>query len=240
MWWAVAIAALLFSGLGLWATWYFHGLHARTGCNQRRIGIDQAWQAWLSSDHLSREEQSARMVLLGKVDAQVRASVHQSLLEFERALQTETNPMLVVRKELMSSIDRRQLNTEVLKLPEPTRVNLRATSLEIPQTDAEARIYIAANELRMAVLREYSGLCFGDCADGDWFDVYARAAYLRQRSTRNYIERTLNGSQNIAADARFHTMTLVDSEIRARLLQIPAGTRFPGFGKTLAQSDESA
>ncbi len=240
MWWTVAIIALLLSGLGLCTTRYFHGIHTRARLNKQRLDIDRAWETWLSSNHLSREEQSARMTLLEKMDAQVRASVHQSLREFELVLHTDANPLLAVRRELMNSIDRRQLNTEILKLPESTRVNLRKTNREIPQTDAEARMYIAANELRMAVLREYSHLRFDDRADGDWFDVYAKASYLRQRSTRSYIERTLSGSQNAAADARFHTMAMVDSELRARLLQIPAGTRFPGFGKTPAQSDKSA
>ncbi|MGH8312157.1 MAG: hypothetical protein ACRER9_02585, partial [Gammaproteobacteria bacterium] len=106
----------------------------------------------------------------------------------------------------------------------------------ILQHDDAARAYLAANALRIEVLREYAHRRFGDRTDGDWFDVYARAAHLRQRNTRNYIERVLGGTRNAGDDARFQAMTVKDSEIRARLLQVPAGTHFPGFGKADGQT----
>ncbi|MGB9429009.1 MAG: hypothetical protein WCC11_03910 [Gammaproteobacteria bacterium] len=161
-----------------------------------------------------------------------RKAAHDNLLEFESKLNAEPQPLQVLRCELMDSLDRQVLNTEILNLPAESRARLREQNGEILQDDSEARQYLAANGLRMAVLREYAGLRFGDRAEGDWFDVYAKATHLRQRGTRQFIERTLGGIQNATDDARFQSMTLVDREIRARLLQVPAGTRFPGFGET--------
>ena len=50
-------------------------------------------------------------------------------------------------------------------------------------------------------------------------------------ATAKYGDRTgaLAGHQSNADDARYQTMTIVDHEIRARLLQMPAGAQFPGF-----------
>ena len=89
----------------------------------------------------------------------------------------------------------------------------------------------------MGVLLEYSSLRFGDRAEGDWFDVYEKASRLKQRSARNFIQRTLNGTQTGEDDARYQSMTRVDQEIRTRLLKVPAGTSFAGLtpGKTAAE-----
>jgi hypothetical protein len=81
----------------------------------------------------------------------------------------------------------------------------------------------------MAVLREYAALRFGDRVAGDWFDVYEKASRLRQRGARNFIQRTLSGTQTGEDDARYQSMTRVDQEIRTRLLKVPAGTRFTGL-----------
>ena len=130
---------------------------------------------------------------------------------------------------LFRSVDRRLLNMEILELPPEVRKKLRSQSSEMLQTDAEARTYIAANEARMGVLREYASLRFGDRVAGDWFDVYEKASRLRQRGARNFIQRTLSGTQTGEDDARYQNMARVDHEIRARLLKVPAGTRFSGL-----------
>jgi hypothetical protein len=129
----------------------------------------------------------------------------------------------------MDSVDRRLLNMEILKLPPEVRKKLREQSSEMLQSDEEARAYIAANEARMAVLREYAAQRFGDRVTGDWFDVYEKASRLRQRGARNFIQRTLSGTQTGEDDARYLSMTRVDQEIRTRLLKVPAGTRFTGL-----------
>ncbi|MGA9853437.1 MAG: hypothetical protein WBR15_10980 [Gammaproteobacteria bacterium] len=166
-----------------------------------------------------------------ELDESARQAVRRDLLEFETRLAAEVQPLQALRRELMDSLDRRVLNTEILKLPDDLRTRLRRQNSEILQNDSEARLYLAANELRMTILREYGDLRFDDRADGDWFDVYEKAARLRQRSMRNFIERSLEGTQNASDEARFQSMALVDKEIRARLLLVPAGTRFPGLEK---------
>src|SRR6185312_15914618 len=124
----------------------------------------------------------------------------------------------------------RTLREALLKEMTPeVRKKLREQSSEMLQSDEEARTYIAANEARMAVLREYAARRFGDRVTGDWFDVYEKASRLRQRSARNFIQRTLNGTQTGEDDARYQSMTRVDQEIRSRLLKVPAGTRFTGL-----------
>ena len=240
MWLAIITVILLLLIAYLFIVW--HRLRARIQgiFYGRQSSMETAWQSWITDEHSRDIQRATRATLLDEIDIQVRESIHRNLLELEAVLYADAKPMLAVRRELMDSIDRRQLNWEILNLPEDMRRNLRKNNREILQTDEVARTYIVANEVRMAVLREYSGLRFGDRADGDWFDVYEKASRLRQRSTRHYIERTLDGTQNATDDARFHTMTLMDTEIRTRLLQVPAGTRFPGFNKTVEQNREPA
>lgn len=171
-----------------------------------------------------------------KLDAAALQAVHANLMEIESNLNGSPQPLQSLRSELMDSLDRQVLNGEILSLPEELRARLRRQQDSVLQNDAEARTYLAANALRMEVLREYAHRRFGDRTDGDWFDVYARAARLRQRNTRHYIERVLGGTRSAGDDARFQAMTLKDGEIRARLLQVPAGTQFPGFGKADRQT----
>jgi len=176
-----------------------------------------------------------RLIADVQLSAATLDAVHVNLMEIEVKLDNEAQPLQALRRELMDSLDRQVLNTEILSLPSEIRARLRQQNDAVLQNDDEARVYLAANALRMTVLREYANQRFGDCADGDWFDVYTKAAHLRQRNTRKYIERALDGAQNANDDARFQAMTLKDGEIRARLLQVPAGTRFPGFGKANGQ-----
>jgi len=240
MWPAIIIVFLLILGVCLMLVRQQSGLWTRFHQRSRQVSMETVWQSWTANGGMYASQHSVRPGLLNAVDDNVRESVHKSLLELEDSLRIDAKPMLAVRRELMDSIDRRQLNAEILNLSEITRANLRKNHPEILQTDEAARTYILANELRIAVLREYAGLRHGDCADGDWFDVYQKASRLRQRGTRNYIERAVGGTQSVTDDARFQTMTLMNGEIRKRLLQVPAGTRFLGFTKAVEQSSEPA
>lgn len=215
--------------------WLLAGLTLATlGCGlflllrRRRASMEQAWGSWLNGE-LADPLRTLREALLKEMTAEVQESVHTNLLEFEAGLRREREPLQALRCELMDSVDRRLLNMEILQLPPEVRKKLRAQSSEMLQSDTEARTYIAANEARMAVLREYAALRFGDRVAGDWFDVYARASRLRQRGARNFIQRTLSGTQTGEDDARYQSMTRVDQEIRSRLLKVPAGTRFSGL-----------
>ncbi len=207
----------------------FSGFHQRT----RHISMEDAWQSWWRRNVNDSLHPDAQQDAANSLDDSQRESVHESLLELEHRLNQTPQPMLAVRLELMDGIDRHQLNTEILKLPADKRAYLRKNHPDILQTDEAAHTYISANELRNSVLREYAGLRYGDAVDGDWFHVYLKASGLRQRGTRGFIERAVDGTQNPTDDVRLQTMTLMDGEIRKRLLQVPAGTRFPGFGKAI-------
>ena len=197
----------------------------------------QAWQAWHEFAHLGEKDRTLRRALLAQMNAAVQDSVRINLLEFETSLKSDKTPLQALRRELMDSVDRRLLNMEILQLPPEVRLRLRSQSPDMLQTDDEARTYVAANEMRMGVLREYSARRFGDRVAGDWFDVYEKASRLKQRGARNFIQRTLNGTQSSEDDARYQSMTRVDQEIRTRLLKVPAGTRFTGLetGKPAAE-----
>lgn len=216
--------------------WLLAGLTlAAIGCGlvllirRRRATMQQAWEAWAAGTPDDPRLATLRDALLKELTPEVQESVRNSLADFESALRAEREPLQMLRRELMDSVDRRLLNTEILGLPPEVRKKLRAQSSEMIQSDDEARIYIAANEARLSVLREYSALRFGDRVAGDWFDVYEKASRLRQRGARNFIQRTLNGTQTGEDDARYLNMTRVDQEIRTRLLKVPAGTRFAGL-----------
>lgn len=196
---------------------------------RRRASMEQAWKAWSGGTPDDPRLVTLRDALLRELTPEVQESVRSSLREFEIALRADSEPLQMLRRELMDSVDRRLLNTEILGLPPEVRKKLRAQSSEMIQDDAEARTYIAANEARLSVLREYSALRFGDRVAGDWFDVYEKASRLRQRGARNFIQRTLSGTQTGEDDARYMNMTRVDQEIRTRLLKVPAGTRFAGL-----------
>lgn len=199
------------------------------------------WRKWLNRGRERRHQAILeyvwnQRVASSKLDASALQAVHANLIEVEARVGNSAQPLRALRRELMDSLDRQVLNTEILNLPEELRARLRQQNDAMLQNDDEARAYLVANGLRIAVLREYASQRFDDRADGDWFDVYTRAAHLRQRNTRHYIERTLGGAHDARDDARLEAMTVKDGEIRARLLQVPAGTRFPGFGKADSQT----
>lgn len=205
-------------------------MRTRRDIRGRPVSMQAIWETWTTLDTLSSDTRATHETLLAAVDPGNRESVRQNLLDFEVSLHNEPTPMITVRQELMDSMDRRLLNLEILQLPDEVKARLRVQSREMMQTDSLAREYVAANDLRMALLREYAAQRFGDRNQGDWFDVYQKASRLKQKGARNFIQRTLAGSQSSVDDARYQTMTLVDHEIRTRLLKMPAGTQFPSFG----------
>jgi hypothetical protein len=233
MWLVIIIVTLAIIGTVTLVIYQSAIIFRRYRQTKTQINMEAAWRLFMIEDGMAHMLfDNALIELKNRITGEVRESVHQSLQALEKRLATDTHPMLTIRKELMDSIDRRQLNAEILNLPVNTRSELRKSHPDILQTDDNARTYIDANELRIAVLRAYAGLRYGDRVDGDWFDVYQKASSLRQRGTRGYIERAVGGTTHSTDDIRFQTMTLMDNEIRERLLQVPAGTRFPGFGKS--------
>jgi len=185
--------------------------------------IDDAWARWIDGRRLSDGERVLRAALLELLDAATLAAVLTDLRRLEAATLGERAPLVAVREELMASVDRRMLNAEILRLSDVQRAAIRARSSDAIQSDDETRRYIAANEWRLHVLREYSALRYGDKAASDWFTVYERAAQLKQPSVRAFLERSLAGD---LADPRETAIRSVDLELRRRLLQVAPGMRF--------------
>jgi hypothetical protein len=185
--------------------------------------VEDAWARWMDGGELTDAERLLRGALLELLDQATLAAVRADVNRLEAETAAKAQPLIAVREELMASVDRRMLNTEILRLPDEVKLRVRAQSSELHQSDSETRRYIAANEWRLHVLREYAALRFGDKASNDWFAVYERAAQLRQRNLRAMLERALTGDTN---DARSEQIAMVEGELRQRLLKVPPGMRF--------------
>lgn len=219
----LAVALLLF---GAWLSVLLLR-QARPRSRERRVALVQVWRQWPEAgDEVERQR---RGQLLLAVAPAHRDAVLADLLQLEARLADEAAPLRLLRAEMMDSIERRLLNQEILALPEAARAEIRAASPEPLPDDAEAQAYLAANELRLEILREYAARRFGDRAPDDWFAAYEHAARLRQRGIRNYLQRVLAGEHAGAAEDRQQAMNLVDGELRRRLLEVAPGTRFPGL-----------
>jgi hypothetical protein len=185
--------------------------------------VEDAWVRWMDGGQLSDAERLLRGALLELLDQPTLAAVHADLQRLEAETMVKAQPLTAVREELMASVDRRMLNTEILRLPDEVKARVRAQSTELHQSDGETRRYIAANEWRLHVLREYAALRYGDKASNDWFAVYERAAQLKQRNLRAILERALSGDTSDPRGAQF---AMVEGELRQRLLRVPPGMRF--------------
>jgi hypothetical protein len=187
--------------------------------------IDDAWTRWIDGRELSDAERTLRAALLELLDPPTLAAVLADLRRLETETVAARAPLVAVREEIMASVDRRMLNTEILRLSDAQRAEVRARSSDALQSDGDARRYIAANEWRLHVLREYAALRYGDKAANDWFAVYERAAQLKRASVRAFLERSLAGDD---ADPRESAIRTVDQELKRRLLQLPPGAQFRG------------
>ena len=169
--------------------------------HEKPLPLARVWDEWLATG-VAPAERVRREALFTLVEPAHREAVRADLLRFEARALAASEPLLAIRRELMDSIDRRMLNREILALPENLRRGLRAQSGDVIASDAEAEAYLAANELRLEILREYAARRYGDRAPQDWFDVYEHAARLKQRTARNYITRSMSGELNEEHDAR--------------------------------------
>lgn len=187
--------------------------------------IDEAWDQWLNGP-LTEDEERLRRELLDALDRRTLDAIREDLREFERKVLGGRYPLTAIRREIMDSVDRRMLNTEILKLSPDLKQRLRARNPELIQSDRYARTYIAANELRLAVLREFGAKRYGDRAPADWYAVYERASRLKQRTARLYINKGLEEDGLNLDDGRQEAISMVDTQLKYRLLQVPPGVSF--------------
>ena len=196
---------------------------------EQPVPLQQVWDEWPDADGLDDAEAARRQAIWTEVPESTRRDVLADLLAFEgRALATQ-QPLLMIRREIMDSVDRRMLNQEILALPPELKQRLRDSSAEALQNDADAWLYIAANELRLEILRELAARRFGDRAEHGWFAVYEKASRMKQRTARHFLRRSLAGELHQAEDSRQQAISMVDGALRARLLEVAPGTEFKGL-----------
>lgn len=193
---------------------------------EKPVSMQTVWEDWLKGKPGDDAERVRRSALFSSVAPRHRDAVHEDLLRFEAQALAEPEPLLAIRREMMDSVDRRMLNQEILSLPDGLKRQLRAQSGDVISSDEEAAAYLAANELRLEVLREYAARRYGDRAKRDWFELYEHASMLKQRTARNFIVRSMSGELNDDNDARQQAISLVDSQLRAHLLKVAPGTQF--------------
>lgn len=193
------------------------------------VAMQAVWDEWLARETADTEEQARRDTLWNDVPQPTREHVLNDLLQFEQRLDNAGQPLMVIRREIMDSVDRRMLNQEILALPPELKQRLRDASADTLQSDADAWLYIGANELRMEILREYAARRFGDRADNDWFAVYQKASRMKRRSARHFLTRSLSGELHEAEDSRQQAISMVDGALRTRLLEVRPGTEFKGL-----------
>ncbi len=190
------------------------------------VHMDRVWQDWMEADlHSARADlrREAREIL----DPHQLHAVREDLREFEKRILTRPYPLTAIREEMMDSVDRRILNVEILRLPPTEKARLRSRQPDIIQSDTHAREYVVANELRLAIIREYAARRYGDRADNDWFEVYEHAARLKKRLSRTRILHSVEQADGgTPEDSRHQAIEMVDKQLRIRLLQVPPGTSF--------------
>lgn len=230
--WISALAILLF-GVVLYMAWSLVRRQRRGiySLHEIPLPVARVWDEWTGVPDLSDAERARRQALFTLVTPAHREAVLADLQQFEQQALADAEPLLVIRQELMDSIDRRMINREILLLPENLKQQLRTQSGDVIATDAEAEAYLAANELRLEILREYAARRFGDRAPQDWFEVYEHAVRLKQRTARDYIMNSMQGRLSDDSNARHQAISLVDSQLRAHLLKVMPGTRFEQLGE---------
>ncbi|MDQ2069269.1 hypothetical protein [Natronospira bacteriovora] len=189
------------------------------------VRMADIWQTWMETE-LPEAQDKLRDEGWRVLDSNQRKSIRDDLLAFEEKLLAGPYPLTYLRQEMMASVDRRMINIEILRLSADEKKRLRQEQADIIQSDQHAREYILANELRLALLREYAARRYGDRADNDWLHVYERAAQFKKKATRARILRGLQSAGDSPEDARQQAIDVVDRQLQMRLLQVPPGTRF--------------
>ena len=193
-----------------------------------KVTLTETWHSWIEMKNSSSSEDGKRDELLNKICSEDLAAIRDDLATIDKQKFSMDYPLTQIRLEIMASVDRHALNGELLQLPVDIRQQVRQANPEILQDDSEAERYLAANELRLLVLREYASRRFGDRAKSDWLEVYLRAARIKQRSLHRMIENSVQDN-NSETTVRLQAIQLVDEKLREQLLRVPPGTVFEGL-----------
>ncbi|MDX1454871.1 MAG: hypothetical protein R3217_05370 [Gammaproteobacteria bacterium] len=167
----------------------------------------------------------------------IDAGLRQGLDAFESGLQglSGAAALTATRKRIMECVDERVMQEEILELGDDIKQGLRQASSDFPQSDPEARERIARHAIEIRILRLFAGGRFEDAQAFDWLAVYEKAAGMRRKALRSYLERAVTGETLDAEEARQQAISMVDGQLRARLLQLPAGARFEQLAREAAE-----
>ncbi|HET6655869.1 MAG TPA: hypothetical protein VFH57_06445 [Gammaproteobacteria bacterium] len=194
------------------------------------IRIDDIWQTWRRGG-LSSAAAFADQAPAQTLDDDMLAGVRAGLLKTEKAILAQDQPLTALRREIMDGIDRRVLQLEMLALPPESREQLAGSVGD----EFDIRRGLAADELRIRLLRYYGAAKFGDRAENDWYDMYQQAAQMKQRSFRDFLRQRSGGD----GTGRYRSAVVVGDRLRQRLLDTPPGTSFPKNTRTPAGSERT-
>ena len=173
--------------------------------------FERAWQRNIACDpELDAGAQQA-----------VRCDLRQHI---QRWLSLDTDQgRLACRSELMDSIERLCLQRGLQALDPKTRTRVADRMSEFRHIDRNPMRQIQAEELRIAVLRDWAGRYYGDRGRGDWYETWRKAADLRMESIGRDFERIAGLPVHVAEDNRDAAIRGLNASLRLRLLQMPPG-----------------
>lgn len=128
---------------------------------------------------------------------------------------------LACRNELMDSIERAGLQSALRQLAPEVRQRVSVRLPEFGQLNYDPDRHLQAERLRIEVLRAWTGYYFGDRANGDWYDVYTRAAGMRLDSIRRDFERIAGQPIHAIENNRDAAIRGLNAALRLRLMQMP-------------------
>lgn len=131
--------------------------------------------------------------------------------------------LLQARNALMDGIERLLLQQTLNRLDPQTRAAVAERMPEFRDLAQDLDRYLAAEKLRLGVLRAWMGLYYGDRARGDWYEVYRKAADMRLDSIGRDFERIAGMPVYKAEDNRDAAIRGINASLRLRLLQMPPG-----------------
>lgn len=138
--------------------------------------------------------------------------------------------LLQARNELMDGTERMLLQHTLKGLDPETRASVSGKMPEFREMARDLDRYLAAEKLRLDVLRAWMGFYYGDRARGDWYDVYSKAAEMRLESIGRDFERIAGMPVYKAEDNRDAAIRGINASLRLRLLQMPPGARVDRSG----------
>jgi len=178
-----------------------------------RRQLERAWRR--CSPARSGLEQDALNVLREDLHRHIRA---WTALDRDEGL-------LQARNELMDGTERLLLQRTLRGLDPDVRASVASKMPEFRPVAEDLDRYLAAEALRLDVLRAWMGLYYGDRARGDWYDVYCKAAEMRLESIGRDFERIAGMPVYKAEDNRDAAIRGINASLRLRLLQMPPGAR---------------